>query len=88
MLKRYLETPVGYADFPKEVAVPPFSCITQTFNIVQKLAWLKGGQHSRPWSSHFPPRLPIYGSSLQGLIRSKPKMHPDTKWVPRTKWAL
>ena len=28
--------PVGYADFPKEVAVPPFSWITQTYNLVPK----------------------------------------------------
>ena len=39
----YLETPVGYADFPKEVAVPPFSWITQTYNIVQKTGMPKGG---------------------------------------------
>jgi len=39
----HLETPVGYADFPKEVAVPPFSWITQTHNIVQKTGMPKGG---------------------------------------------
>jgi pimeloyl-ACP methyl ester carboxylesterase len=39
----HLETPVGYADFPKEVAVPPFSWITQTYNIVQKTGMPKGG---------------------------------------------
>jgi pimeloyl-ACP methyl ester carboxylesterase len=39
----YLETPVGYADFPKEVAVPPFSWIAQTFNVVQKTGMPKGG---------------------------------------------
>jgi microsomal epoxide hydrolase len=39
----HLETPVGYADFPKEVAVPPFSWITQTYNIVQKTRMPKGG---------------------------------------------
>jgi hypothetical protein len=38
-----LETPVGYADFPKEVAVAPFSWITQTHNIVQKTCMPKGG---------------------------------------------
>ena len=38
-----LETPVGYADFPREVAVPPFSWITQTYNIVQKTGMPKGG---------------------------------------------
>ena len=39
----HLETPVGYADFPKEVAVPPFSWIAQTYNIVQKTCMPKGG---------------------------------------------
>src|ERR1700692_807049 len=39
----HLETPVGYADFPKEVAVAPFSWITQTHNIVQKTCMPKGG---------------------------------------------
>jgi pimeloyl-ACP methyl ester carboxylesterase len=39
----HLETPVGYADFPKEVAVPPFSWITQRYNIVQKTGMPKGG---------------------------------------------
>jgi pimeloyl-ACP methyl ester carboxylesterase len=39
----HLETPVGYADFPKEVAVPPFSWITQTHNIGQKTRMPKGG---------------------------------------------
>jgi epoxide hydrolase len=39
----HLETPVGYADFPREVAVPPFSWITQTYNIVQKTGMPKGG---------------------------------------------
>ena len=39
----HLETPIGYADFPKEVAVPPFSWITQTYNIVQKTRMPKGG---------------------------------------------
>ena len=38
-----LETPVGYADFPKEVAVPPFRWITQTYNVVQKTDMPKGG---------------------------------------------
>src|SRR6202021_1960789 len=31
-----LQTPVAYADFPREVAVPPFRWITQTYNVVQK----------------------------------------------------
>src|ERR1700677_2523835 len=31
-----LETPVAYADFPKEVFTSPFSWITQTYNVVQK----------------------------------------------------
>ena len=39
----HLETPVGYADFPKDVAVPPFSRITQRFNIVQRTTMHKGG---------------------------------------------
>jgi pimeloyl-ACP methyl ester carboxylesterase len=38
-----LETPVAYADFPKEVAVPPFRWVTQTYNVVQKTEMLKGG---------------------------------------------
>ncbi|HEY1656730.1 MAG TPA: epoxide hydrolase [Candidatus Sulfotelmatobacter sp.] len=38
-----LETPVGYADFPKEVAVPPFRWITKTYNVVQKTEMPKGG---------------------------------------------
>ena len=39
----HLETPVGYADFPKEVAVPPFRWITQTYNVIQKTGMPKGG---------------------------------------------
>jgi microsomal epoxide hydrolase len=39
----HLETPVGYADFPKEVAVPPFSWITKRYNIVQRTGMPKGG---------------------------------------------
>jgi microsomal epoxide hydrolase len=38
-----LKTPVGYADFPKDVAVPPFSWITRTYNIVQKTHMPRGG---------------------------------------------
>jgi pimeloyl-ACP methyl ester carboxylesterase len=38
-----LETPVGYADFPREVAVPPFRWVTQTYNVVQKTEMPKGG---------------------------------------------
>ena len=66
----HLETPVGYADFPKEVAVPPFSWITQTHNIYKKLA-CRRADTSRLWSSPIS-WLPIYGSSLQRLIRSRP----------------
>ena len=39
----HLETPVGYADFPKDVAVPPFSWITQKYNMAQKTGMPKGG---------------------------------------------
>jgi pimeloyl-ACP methyl ester carboxylesterase len=39
----HLETPVGYADFPKEVAVPPFRWISPTYNVVQKTEMPKGG---------------------------------------------
>jgi pimeloyl-ACP methyl ester carboxylesterase len=38
-----LETPVGYADFPREVAVPPFSWINRTYNVVQRTEMPKGG---------------------------------------------
>jgi pimeloyl-ACP methyl ester carboxylesterase len=38
-----LETPVGYADFPREVAVPPFRWVTQTYNVVQRTEMPKGG---------------------------------------------
>ena len=38
-----LETPVAYADFPREVAVPPFRWITQTYNVVQITEMPKGG---------------------------------------------
>lgn len=38
-----LETPVGYADFPREVAVPPFSWITQKYNVVQRTEMPRGG---------------------------------------------
>jgi pimeloyl-ACP methyl ester carboxylesterase len=38
-----LETPVAYADFPREVAVPPFRWITQTYNVVQRTEMPKGG---------------------------------------------
>jgi len=38
-----LETPMAYADFPREVAVPPFRWITQTYNVVQKTEMPKGG---------------------------------------------
>jgi epoxide hydrolase len=37
------ETPVGYADFPKEVAVPPFSWIAQKYNVVQRTEMPRGG---------------------------------------------
>ncbi len=39
----HLETPVAYADFPREVAVPPLSWITQTYNVVQNTEMPKGG---------------------------------------------
>jgi pimeloyl-ACP methyl ester carboxylesterase len=38
-----LETPVAYADFPREVAVPPFRWITRTYNVVQRTEMPKGG---------------------------------------------
>src|SRR5580704_12539411 len=38
-----LETPVAYADFPREVAVPPFRWITQTYIVVQRTEMPKGG---------------------------------------------
>jgi microsomal epoxide hydrolase len=38
-----LDTPIGYADFPKEVAVPPFRWVTQTYNVVQRTEMPKGG---------------------------------------------
>src|SRR5579872_4252932 len=38
-----LETPVAYADFPREVVVPPFRWIAQTYNVVQKTEMPKGG---------------------------------------------
>jgi len=38
-----LETPLAYADFPKEVAVPPFSWITRTYNVIQRTEMPKGG---------------------------------------------
>ena len=38
-----LETPMAYADFPREVAVPPFRWITQTYNVVQRTEMPKGG---------------------------------------------
>jgi pimeloyl-ACP methyl ester carboxylesterase len=40
---RRLETPVAYADFPKEVFACPFSWITQTYNVVQRTEMPKGG---------------------------------------------
>jgi len=39
----HLETPVAYADFPKEVAVPPFRWIIAKYNVVQKTEMPKGG---------------------------------------------
>jgi epoxide hydrolase len=39
----YLETPVAYADFPREVAVSPFLWITRTYNVVQRTEMPKGG---------------------------------------------
>ncbi len=38
-----LKTPIGYADFPREVAVPPFRWVTQTYNVVQRTEMPKGG---------------------------------------------
>jgi pimeloyl-ACP methyl ester carboxylesterase len=38
-----LETPVAFADFPKEVFACPFSWITQTYNVVQRTEMPKGG---------------------------------------------
>jgi len=43
-----LETPVGYADFPREVAVPPFRWITRTYNVVQRTEMPKGGHFAAP----------------------------------------
>jgi pimeloyl-ACP methyl ester carboxylesterase len=37
------ETPVAYADFPREVAVPPFRWVIHTYNVVQKTEMPKGG---------------------------------------------
>jgi epoxide hydrolase len=39
----HLETPIGYADFPREVAVPPFSWIARTYDVVQRTEMPKGG---------------------------------------------
>jgi pimeloyl-ACP methyl ester carboxylesterase len=38
-----LETPVAYADFPKEVFASPFSWITRTYNVVQRTEMPRGG---------------------------------------------
>jgi pimeloyl-ACP methyl ester carboxylesterase len=38
-----LETPVAYADFPKEVYACPLSWITRTYNVVQTTEMPKGG---------------------------------------------
>ena len=38
-----LETPVAYADFPKEVFASPISWIDQTYNVVQKTEMPRGG---------------------------------------------
>jgi epoxide hydrolase len=38
-----LETPVAYADFPKEVFACPLSWITRTYNVVQRTEMPKGG---------------------------------------------
>jgi pimeloyl-ACP methyl ester carboxylesterase len=38
-----LETPVAYADFPKEVFTSPFSWIAQNYNVVQRTEMPKGG---------------------------------------------
>lgn len=38
-----LETPVAYADFPKEVFATPFSWITRNYNVVQRTEMPKGG---------------------------------------------
>jgi epoxide hydrolase len=38
-----LETPVAYADFPKEVFASPFSWIQQTYNVVQRTEMPRGG---------------------------------------------
>jgi epoxide hydrolase len=38
-----IDTPVAYADFPREVVVSPFSWITQTYNVVQRTEMPKGG---------------------------------------------
>jgi pimeloyl-ACP methyl ester carboxylesterase len=38
-----LEIPIGYADFPREVAVPPFRWVIRTYNVVQRTEMPKGG---------------------------------------------
>jgi microsomal epoxide hydrolase len=38
-----LETPIAYADFPKEVFASPFSWINQTYNIAQRSEMPRGG---------------------------------------------
>jgi epoxide hydrolase len=39
----YLDTPLAYADFPKEVVASPLSWIKQTYNVVQITEMLRGG---------------------------------------------
>jgi len=39
----HLETPVAYADFPKEVFTTPLSWIKQTYNVVQVTEMPRGG---------------------------------------------
>jgi len=38
-----LETPVAFADFPKEVFTSPFSWISRTYNVVQRTEMPRGG---------------------------------------------
>jgi len=39
----HLETPIAYADFPKEVFATPLSWVKQTYNVVQYTKMSRGG---------------------------------------------
>ena len=69
-----LETPVAYADFPKEVFACPFSWITRTYNVVQRTEMPKGGH----FAALEQPDLLL--DDMRKFFAKVDQKQADTKW--------